>query len=182
MHSPWVPKIDIARVLGDSPLLHHRIDLAKAKMISPGSCVRYKHLTLGLLLGEIIEDIAYNVLNVTASIKGCVSNLDRKCEIKLTVMGPTNHLAAMKETLRTHGIEYQLTQHGTSNNNQEARGGSDLIAIVGMSGRFPGSETIEGFWEDLVAGKCQIKEVSSLIIGRELHLTLALCIGAKKPI
>jgi hypothetical protein len=162
-----VPKIDVAKVLGKSRLLCHPIDLAKARMISPGSCVRYQHLTLGSLLEEVVEDIAHNVLYVTESIRGCVSNLDRKSKVKLTMMGPTNHLGSIKHALKTCRIEYQLNQPSVVMSNEMARSGSDLIAIVGMSGRFPGSETVEGFWEDLIAGKCHIKEVCRGIQDRE---------------
>lgn len=170
MHSPWVPQVDVAKVVGDSPLLLHPINQSKANMISPGSCMRYKHPTLNLLLREIVQDIVHNVLNVTESIKASVSNLDGQCKIKLTVMGPANHLTALQQSFRIHGIEYQQTQFGVSRENAEARGGSDLIAIVGMSGRFPGSETIDGFWEDLLEGKCQIKEVSRFILDYEHDL------------
>jgi Beta-ketoacyl synthase, N-terminal domain len=182
IHSPWVPKIDLAKVLGKSPLLCHPIDLAKATMISPGSCMRYQHLTLGSLLEEVVEDIAHNVLYVTKLIQGCISNLDRKSMVKLTMMGPTKHLASIKHALKTCHVEYQLNQPSMAMGNEMARGGSDLIAIVGMSGRFPGSETVEGFWEDLIAGKCHIKEVSRGTQDRELHLILPGRLGAKEPI
>ena len=167
VHSPWEPKIDLAKVLENSELLHHPIDLSKARMISPASCVEYKHLTLGSLLEEVIEDIVHNVLRVTESIQGCASSLDKKRDVKLSVIGPTNHLSAVKQALQARGIEYQLNQHGTPMLNRMSRGGSDLVAIVGMSGRFPGSDTVEGFWEDLVAGKCHIKEVGRGVQGRK---------------
>jgi len=162
MHSPWVPRINLAKVLGNSPLLEHPIDLSKARMISPASCAEYKHLTLGFLLGEAIVDIVHDVLRVSESIQRSVSSLDANRKLKLTVIGPTNHLAAIRQALKIRGIEFRINQHNTATDNESSRGGSDLVAIVGMSGRFPGSETAEGFWEDLVAGKCHIKEVSRL--------------------
>lgn len=129
-------------------------------MTSPGSCARYKHLTLGSLLEEVIEDIAHNILHVTESIRCSISDIDIKNNIKLTVMGPTNHLVWIRQALEARGIQYQLNQPNMTIRNEMARGGSDLIGIVGMSGRFPGSETVERFWEDLMSGKCHIKEVS----------------------
>ena len=41
----------------------------------------------------------------------------------------------------------------------DARGGSDLVAIVGMSGRFPGSENIEEFWNLLQSGATTHEEI-----------------------
>lgn len=162
IHSSLLPKIDTAVIVGTSPLLAQTLDNGKAHMWSPGTCKEYKHSTLGPLLGEIVEDIAHNVLHVTKTIRNCVGRLDPQQKYKLSVMGPTNHLAAMKQSVNTSGITFQLHQPETSASaaEQTARGGSDLIAIVGMSGRFPGSESVDAFWDDLLAGKCQIKEVS----------------------
>jgi hypothetical protein len=140
-------------------------------MISPGSCVEYNHPTLGSLLEEIIEDIAHNPLHVTRLIQRCVSGLDGKRRVKLSVMGATNHLAATIQALGAHGIEYQLSKHeATARIDEMARGGSELVAIVGMAGRFPGSDTVDGFWEGLVAGKCHIKEVSTNSRSRRGHI------------
>ena len=36
---------------------------------------------------------------------------------------------------------------------------SRKIAVIGISGRFPGAETLDGFWANLVAGKSSITEV-----------------------
>lgn len=128
-------------------------------MFSPSSCKQYLHPTLGDLLGEILEDIAHNVLRVTDVVHTCVSTLDVTKDVRVSVMGPTNHLAAVKMALQANGIEYQVRQPVTTPQHENSRGGSDLIAIVGMAGKFPGSDTVDGFWEDLMAGKCHIKEV-----------------------
>lgn len=139
--------------------MRHPIDLAKARMFSPSSCKQYVHLTLGDLLGEILEDIAHNVLRVTDLVHTCVSTLNVTKDVTLSVMGPTNHLAAVKMALQAKGVKYQVRPPVTTSQSENSRGGSDLIAIVGMAGRFPGSETVDGFWEDLMGGKCHIKEV-----------------------
>ncbi|KAK7700140.1 putative PKS/NRPS-like protein biosynthetic cluster [Diaporthe eres] len=159
IHTKHAPKIDIPKVLGNSPLLQNPIDHAKARMLSPSSCKQYSHPTLGDLLGEIVEDIAHNVLRVTDVVHTCVSTLDETKDVRVSVMGPTNHLAAVKMALQANGIGYQVRQPVTTPKNENSRGGSDLIAIVGIAGRFPGSDTVDGFWEDLMAGKCHIKEV-----------------------
>lgn len=162
IHTNHAPKIDVDRILGNSPLLRHPIDHSKARMFSPSSCKQYSHLTLGDLLAEILEDIAHNVLRVTDVIQTCVSTLNVTKDVRLSVMGPTNHLAAVKMALQAKGIAYQVREPVTTPRNENSRGGSDLIAIVGMAGRFPGSDTVDGFWEDLMAGKCHIKEVCSI--------------------
>ena len=159
IHTKHAPKIDIDKILGKSPLLSHPIDHAKARMFSPSSCKEYSHLTLGDLLGEILEDIAHNIFRVTDAIHACISTLTVTKDVSVSVMGPTNHLAAVKMALQANGIEYQVRSPVLTPQKENSRGGSDLIAIVGMAGRFPGSDTVDGFWEDLMAGKCHIKEV-----------------------
>lgn len=183
IHTNHAPKIDIPKILGNSPLLRHPIDHAKARMFSPSSCKQYRHLTLGDLLGEILEDIAHNVLRVTDAVYTCVSTLDVTKGVKLSVMGPTNHLAAVKMALQTSEIEYQVRQPVMKSQNENSRGGSDLIAIVGMAGKFPGSDTVDGFWEDLMAGKCHIKEVGPLQQNLDyLHADNCHLTGSQKPV
>ena len=42
------------------------------------------------------------------------------------------------------------------NNNQQL----NHIAIIGMSGRFPGAESVNEFWENLVAGHCAVTDLT----------------------
>jgi hypothetical protein len=112
------------------------------------------------MLAEIMVDIAHNVLHINGTIEECVSDLIGKGPVSLTVVGPTSHLTAVQRILQSTGIEYHIRQHRSPRSGITSRAGSDLVAIVGMSGRFPGSETIEGFFEDLLEGKRQIKKVS----------------------
>jgi acyl transferase domain-containing protein len=114
----------------------------------------------------MVEDIAHNALHVSKTIHDLVDRLDEKSSYKLCVMGLTNHLAAMEKALKTKAISFHTCMMAPSTSTEEAldcseetRGGSDLIAVVGMAGRFPGSDSVEAFWEDLVAGKCQVKEI-----------------------
>lgn len=160
IHTTHMPGIDLEKVLGDSPLLDTPITF-KARIISPGSCKPYEHTTLRSLLREMITDIAHNVLYLSGTTEESISGLVGNGKVRLTVAGPTGHLPAVQRALKDKGIEFELNQHRELRIADNARGGSDLVAIVGMSGRFPGSETIEGFWEDLLAGKNHIKKVSN---------------------
>lgn len=174
MHSCWSPRVNTARILGNSALLRRPLDPVKARMISPGGgpCAKYyDHPTLGSMLEEMIDDIAHKPLHITSTIQETVSGLqrrDRQHHVRLSVMGPTNHQAATTHALKSCGIKYEINSLDRTWNketspeqplNVKGRGGSGLVAIVGMAGRFPGSDTVEGFWEDLLDGKCHIKEV-----------------------
>ena len=104
-------------------------------------------------------DIAHNVLHINETIEECISGLTDKKTVCLIVAGPTGHLAAVKRILQNKQIDYYFRQHRSRQIGTLTRAGSGLVAIVGMSGRFPGSETIDSFFEDLLDGKGQIKKV-----------------------
>ncbi|KAL2147441.1 hypothetical protein VTI28DRAFT_9340 [Corynascus sepedonium] len=163
MHSCWSPKVNTAAIVGTSTLLQQPLDLTKARMLSPGgSLAQYNHPTLSSLLEEIIDDIAHKPLHITDTIQATVASLNSDTHVKLSVMGPTNHQAATTQTLKGSSIKYELNKPSTEtfgSPSANSRSGSGLVAIVGMAGRFPGSDTIEGFWENLLDGKCHIKEI-----------------------
>ena len=158
VHTEYMPKFDLETVLGESPLLETPIT-SKARIISPASCKPYKHSTLRSLLGEIMSDIAHNILRINDTAEECISGIVGKRSVSLTVVGPTGHLTAVQRSLESKGLEHQIRRHRNHEEKLATRGGSDLIAIVGMAGRFPGNETVEGFFEDLIEEKIQLKKV-----------------------
>ena len=160
VHTEYMPKFDLDSVLGKSPLLDTPIT-SKARIISPASCKPYQHSTLRSLLGEIMIDIAHNILRINDTAEECISGIFGKRSVSLTVVGPTGHLAAVQRSLKSRGLEHEIRQHRNPEEKLTTRGGSDLTAIVGMAGRFPGSETVEGFFEDLIEEKIQLKKVKN---------------------
>lgn len=156
IHSNYLPQTNTAKILGNSPLLLQRLDDSKTRMIGTFSGVPYKHKTWGSLLEEAIQDIMHNPLYLTDTIEASVAELDPRRKVSISVMGQTNAVAAVKMALKAKSIEFSQRDIAM----KPEINGSDLVAIVGMAGRFPGSETVEGFWEDLLASKCHIKEVS----------------------
>lgn len=158
IHTSHMPRIDVAKVLGNSPLLETPIS-SKARIALNSSRGTYSHSTLRSLLGEMITDIAHNVLYLTNTLDECISSLNGTGKVRLTIVGPTGHLPTVQSALKDKKIEWDVNQHLDTRINK-SRGGSGLVAIVGMAGRFPGSETIDRFWEDLMEGKSHIKKVS----------------------
>lgn len=160
IHTRFAPRVDPSQILGQSALLSHPVDLMKARLFSTSSSKPYEHLTLGLLLEEIIEDIMHRTSRVGESIDACLSSMAGRDDIKLTHLGQKDIPNYLKLALRSHSIDFQVNPSLTTTRNEMSRGDSDLVAVVGMSGRFPDNDTVEGFWEDLLAGTCHIKEVT----------------------
>lgn len=157
IHTSHMPRIDIEKVLGTLPLLDDPIS-SKVNITSNSSNSLYSQQTLRSLLGEMIIDIAHNVLNLGDTLEQCVAGLAGKGNVKLTIVGPTGHQPTVERALQDTGVSFEISRH-VDEKSGKVRGGSDLVAIVGMAGRFPGSETINEFWESLLAGDCHIQKV-----------------------
>jgi hypothetical protein len=156
-HTPYIPTIDVEAVLGDSPLLDTPIT-SKARILSPSSCKPYVHDTLRSLLSDMLLDIVSKELLIDGTTSACVSAFKDK-PVSLTVAGPTAHLSAVERILKTQSIKYQIKQHRNADKGIFTRGGSDSVAVVGMSARLPGSDTVDAFFETLMEGKIQLKKV-----------------------
>ena len=105
------------------------------------------------LLREMIQDVTQNTLHLTDTVQAVVSNLEGKGDVELVVVGPTAHTSLVQNALQDAKIKTILIQHAEASPPLRSfRGGSDQVAIVGMSGRFPGSNDIQGFWESLQKG------------------------------
>lgn len=159
LHNPYMPGLDLEKVIGSSTLLNIPLS-SKARIISPSSCMTYNHPTLRSLLGEMITDIVNNMQNFHGSAEKVIADIASRGEkASIIVCGPTGQLPMVKHILEENRIQYEIRQLQDNLSNSLTRGGSDLIAVVGMAGKFPGSETVEGFWEDLLIGKDQIKSI-----------------------
>lgn len=158
VHTPYLPPIDLHRVLADSAsILEIPLD-GRAIMSSTSRCRPYQHNKLGSLLIEMMEDIVTNKIQLDQCVESCVARLELITEITITAFGPSYVVATLAKALEARALSFSID---TSEMFKERRNRdcSDGIAIIGMSGRFPGSDTVDGFWRDLVDGKCQIKKV-----------------------
>ncbi|KAI4250705.1 MAG: hypothetical protein LQ352_005291, partial [Teloschistes flavicans] len=158
IHTSHMPTIDIGKVLGNSAILETPIT-SKARIPRNSAPGIFDNATLGALLREMITEIAHKPLKLSETIESCISSLDGPGEVKLTTVGPTGHLPAVQRCLHRKKIAHYHNFHLPYQQAGKARGGSDHIAIVGMSGRFPGGDTVENFWESILAGKSFIEKV-----------------------
>ena len=160
IHTEHMPTIDVEEVLDGSAILDTPLS-SKAKIGRNSRKGVFTESTLGGLLREMIVEIAHKVLKLSTTIEEFISTLRHNRGVKFTVIGPSTHTSTVQRSMQENRIAYQLNQH-SEQQNDSLRGGSDDIAIVGMSGRFPASETVEGFWENILAGKSFIREVISI--------------------
>lgn len=133
----------------------------KVRIVSSSSCAPFVASDLGTLLYEMILDVAQNTLRLTDTVQTIVSDLRKIGDVDLVVLGPTAHTSLVQGALREKYINVNLISEPEAPlSSHDLRGGSDLIAIVGMSGRFPGSENVYDFWNTLQKGTDFAQKVS----------------------
>lgn len=152
-----LPEVDPDRILGSSPWLD-RAPVHTATIISPYTCKPRQQKTLRGLLEEIIADVGQRTLNLATSMNAALE-LAQADKIRLVMPGYTSHDVYFQKLLQKRGVEYSVMSHGDHLPSGPSRQGSGLVAVVGMSGRFPGSGDINAFWEGLLEGKRYIQEV-----------------------
>lgn len=160
VHLPNLPELDLDEVVGSSPVLDVPIT-PKAMLWSPYSCEIRNAETLRDLIRRVIPDITQASLHLSDTIDKAVEGLGHG-SVKIVCVGYTPHLTSLQKSLQRERREATVVQHSSVDSSffTSPRGGSDSIAIVGMSGRFPGSENIQEYWKSLLDGERHIKEVS----------------------
>ncbi|KAL1961387.1 hypothetical protein VTO42DRAFT_115 [Malbranchea cinnamomea] len=149
VHAPHLAMPDIAELMGESPLLEKPVK--PNYMLISGS--KYKPVacnTLGELLEECLVDIFQCPLNPTRLFKSGGYYFDKSREVSLFVPGVSNYQPLLRRSLHSQGFQVELVTNVPTPENPEIRGGSGLVAIIGMSGRFPGSESVDELWDTIM--------------------------------
>ncbi|HVU66012.1 MAG TPA: SDR family oxidoreductase, partial [Ktedonobacteraceae bacterium] len=76
-----------------------------------------------------------------------------------TIQALLDYLLPEEKVQREHGLEQTLEQR-RARAGQNAGGETRDIALVAMSGRFPGADSVEAFWDNLRAGVESIRHFS----------------------
>lgn len=158
VHAPHLCPVDNHRIVGDSPVLGAA--LPSKTCISSSTCAPFHASTLRELLYLAVTDVARNPLWLENSVKTLGSTFTDISEMALTVLGPTPHTPMVKQMLQQSVEKVHLGEGAKPRSaSSNTRGGSDLIAVVGMSGRFPHSDSLDEFWDILQAGTATHEEV-----------------------
>ena len=135
-------------MVGSSPLYQMPLK-QNARVMSTGSGKPFVADSLGDLLYQIVEDVLEAPLYWTKTVQSVLSDLNTE-DLILTTFGPTNVTKSLRRTLETAGVKVLETGNAIQSQGDNLRGGSGHIAIVGMSGRFPGGKDLEEFWKEVL--------------------------------
>jgi hypothetical protein len=160
-HAKHLPSPKTESVIGSSDYLSLPIPPG-TQVIDPSSGSQYQAATFKHLLKEVLDHIFQRQLYPSKAVEGALKDLSNSDgPLKLSIFGPTNAENFLRQSTKAVGFEqvHILTSEGTQVPIQDS---SEAIAIVGMSGRFPGGETLQQFWDVLVQNKDLHKQVSQV--------------------
>lgn len=167
-HAPHIPPLDIDEILGTSSVLRFPVR-EKVHVVSTSSSRPFEGQDLGSILAEALVDITQRMQNLTGVSNYCVSEFQSDKTIELVTIGPQGRAGeSLREELEVGAICFNL-RPAIQSNMEGLRDGSDLVAVVGMSSRLPGSEDIDSFWENLQAGLQFESEIPASRFDLETH-------------
>lgn len=103
-------------------------------------------------------------------LRAAAQGLQSNIPVRLSVIGLTQATPIVKRVLDSHKLSVTLHDKplALSEQPEDRRDGSKAIAIVGMAGRFPGSKTLEEFWQSLMDGLDAHQEVCTSCFSRDI--------------
>ena len=159
-HARHLGSPDVKKIVGSSSLLE--ADLKEnTHVLSTGSGKPFVAYSLIELLHQVIDDVLETPLYWTKTVQNVTSSL-KTTEVTLTSFGPTNVVKSLCRALEAGGVKVKETGETAPVIPQNVRAGSGKIAVVGMSGRFPGGTDLEEFWREVLEkGRDMHSKVSS---------------------
>lgn len=150
-HAAHLPPIDVDYIVGTSPSLETAFP-ERVKITSTSTCEPYKAITLRDVLVEVLRDGFERPLKLIDTVMATIMSIFGGGDLDIICIGPTMQARGLEKGLQSAGVQYTLTRKAELRDQSNLRGGSGLIAVVGMAGRFPQSEDIKSFWELILKG------------------------------
>ncbi|PSN64200.1 ketoacyl-synt-domain-containing protein [Corynespora cassiicola Philippines] len=150
---------EVNYILGDSTLLNANV-LPQYVLLSLGNTAEYKCTLWRDLLSQVVRDIGTKPLMLQKGLQALHGRLDINHHVALKVMAPTFHLSVVSGFLEQHGRTVKVVHEPSSwVQERDQIDYTGKVAIVGMSGRYPGSDGLKEFWKTIVDGKMMHSEV-----------------------
>ncbi|PCG98961.1 Acyl transferase/acyl hydrolase/lysophospholipase [Penicillium occitanis (nom. inval.)] len=153
VHSPHLPLPDLEAVVGKSHILSRSIQ-SNVQVLCTSTGIPYSASTLRDLYLSVCREIVSSRLKMGTALRAAAQGLQCNIPVRLNVIGLTQATPIVKRVLDSHKLSVTLHDKpaALSEQSEDLRDGSNAIAIVGMAGRFPGSESLEEFWQSLMDG------------------------------
>ncbi|KFY57790.1 hypothetical protein V496_06337 [Pseudogymnoascus sp. VKM F-4515 (FW-2607)] len=165
MFGPHLPSVDDARIVGTSPALK-TLTVQRPLYSAHSVTDSISAVTFGDTLRLAVTDIGHKPARVEEAFQTVAAVLQQKQnkDVVLTTVGSTCDTSKLRSILEQHGQSVSVGECEPS----PMPFGNDIdsvprheIAVVGMSGRFPESDTLDELWELLESGSTAHKEIPS---------------------
>lgn len=121
-------------------------------LLSPSSGEKYAGSILSEVLLDVLNDISQYPVSLKALCNGLHKSMENAQGATLRCFGPVTSAKAIKNQLHSLGFDLHDADKDIPANASAVNSSND-IAIVGMSVRLPGSETLEELWKVLEDGR-----------------------------
>jgi len=163
MFGRHLPSVDDAQIVGSSPALH-TVTVQRPLYSAHSVTDSLPAETFGDTLRLAVADIGHKPARVEDAFRAVAAVLQKKGneDVILTTVGSTWDTSKVRSILEQHGQsvsvgEYEPTPKPFGNDIDNVP--RHEIAVVGMSGRFPESDTLDELWELLESETTVDKEI-----------------------
>ncbi|KFZ08800.1 hypothetical protein V502_09114 [Pseudogymnoascus sp. VKM F-4520 (FW-2644)] len=165
MFGPHLPSLDDAQIVGTLPALN-TLTVQRPLYSAHSVTDSISAVTFGDTLRLAVVDIGHKLARVEDAFQAVATVLQQKHseDVVLTIVGSTCDTSTLRSILEQHGQGVSVGEYEPS----PMPFGNDInsvprheIAVVGMSGRFPESDTLDELWELLESGTTAHKEIPS---------------------
>ena len=163
LYGSHLPPVDIAKVVCISPVREaYSVQRSLYSVHYPAGSLSAE--TFGELLRLTVSEIAHKSMQVEKTFQAVAIALDKigVSEISLTTVGSTCDASIFQDILRQHNQNVRIGDFSpvpAPFGDDLSSVPSDAIAIVGMSGRFPESDTLDELWRLLETGTTTHQEI-----------------------
>ena len=165
MYGSHLPLVDTVKVLCVSPVCEaYTTQRSLYSVHSPAGSLSAR--TFGELLRLTISEIAHKSMQVEETFRTVATALQKTggSEVILTTVGSTWDASAFQNILHQHDQSVRIGKFSPCPKpfgDDLSSIPSDAIAVVGMSGRFPESDTLDELWRLLETGTTTHQEIPS---------------------
>lgn len=150
-HASHLSSPDAVALIGSSGVFDRKIVPGGPAIVSPSSGELLVFGSLRELLASIIQEIFQNTIQWPICKAKAIATLSPDVPVTVIAMGPASTQNIVK-SVRDWGFSSLEQDPSAKTTSTPAHIDHESIAIVGMSGRFPGSSNLEEFWSVLEKG------------------------------
>lgn len=158
-HAAHLPPLNLDMILGDDAV-YDTIIPPNVRILSTSTCQRYVARDLRALMCHMLLDNLQRTMKLEDTVAAMMLSLHGKSVVRLTSIGPTAYTPIVAGALAATKIECILSTRPRIIPMADKVQRPNAIAIVGMSGKFPGANDVHEFWEVLRTGQDMHRQVS----------------------